>query len=140
VSEKTAAAGAKAGRVDRRSDIARARGLGSAKEGVQHWWLQRLTALALVPLSLWFVISVVSMAGATRAELIGWLSSPVSAGLLILCLIATFWHAILGLQVVIEDYVHREGPKLAWLLALKGLLWFLAVVAVISVAKLSFAL
>jgi succinate dehydrogenase / fumarate reductase membrane anchor subunit len=132
--------GSAAGRVDRRSDLARARGLGSAKEGVQHWWLQRLTAIALVPLSLWFVASVVCMAGATRAELLGWLNSPFSAGLLILCLIATFWHAILGLQVVIEDYVHSEGTKLFWLLAIKALLWFLAVVSVLSVIKLSFAL
>lgn len=127
-------------RLDRRSDLARARGLGSAKEGVQHWWLQRLTALALVPLSLWFVISVVAMAGATRAELLDWLNSPFSAGLLILCLVATFWHAILGLQVIVEDYVHGEGAKLAWLVAIKAALWFLAVVSVLSVIKLSFAL
>jgi succinate dehydrogenase / fumarate reductase membrane anchor subunit len=139
--EKTATAKAgSTGPVDRRSDLARARGLGSAKEGVQHWWLQRLTALALVPLSLWFVASVVCMAGATRAELIGWLSSPFSAGLLLLCLLATFWHAILGLQVVVEDYVHSEGAKLVWLLAIKALLWFLAVVSLLSVVKLSFAL
>jgi succinate dehydrogenase / fumarate reductase, membrane anchor subunit len=135
----TAKAGSN-GPVDRRSDLARARGLGSAKEGVQHWWLQRLTALALIPLSLWFVASVVCMAGATRAELIDWLNSPFSAGLLLLCLLATFWHALLGLQVVIEDYVHGEGAKLVWLLAIKALLWFLAVVSLLSVVKLSFAL
>ena len=129
-----------AGPIDHRSDLARARGLGSAKEGVQHWWLQRLTALALIPLSLWFVASVVCMAGATRAELIDWLSSPFSAGLLLLCLLATFWHAILGLQVVIEDYVHGEVAKLAWLLAIKAVLWFLAAVSLLSVVKLSFAL
>ena len=130
---------ASAGRVDRRSDLGRARGLGSAKEGVQHWWLQRLTALALIPLSLWFVASVICLAGATRAELVGWLGSPYSAGLLLLCLLATFWHGILGLQVVIEDYVHSEGRKVAWLLAMKALLWFLAIVSLLSVVKLSFA-
>lgn len=135
----TAKAGSN-GPVDRRSDLSRARGLGSAKEGVQHWWLQRLTALALIPLSLWFVASVVCMAGATRAEMIDWLNSPFSAGLLLLCLLATFWHALLGLQVVIEDYVHGEGAKLVWLLAIKALLWFLAVVSLLSVVKLSFAL
>jgi succinate dehydrogenase / fumarate reductase membrane anchor subunit len=126
-------------RADRRSDMARARGLGSAKEGVQHWWVQRLTAVALVPLSLWFVVSVVVLAGATRAELVGWLSSPFSAGLLLLCLIATFWHAVLGIQVVIEDYVHHEGRKLALLLLAKGLGWFLAAVSLLAVVKLSFA-
>jgi succinate dehydrogenase / fumarate reductase membrane anchor subunit len=135
----TAAKPGDGGRSDRRSDMARARGLGSAKEGVQHWWVQRLTALALVPLSLWFVASVICLAGGGRAELVAWLASPFSAGLLLLCLLATFWHAILGLQVVIEDYVHGEGRKMALLLLTKGLGWFLAAVSLFSVAKLSFA-
>jgi succinate dehydrogenase / fumarate reductase membrane anchor subunit len=126
-------------RADRRSDMARARGLGSAKEGVHHWWIQRLTAAALVPLSLWFVVSVVMLAGATRAELVDWLSSPFSAGLLVLCFLATFWHAVLGLQVVIEDYVHHEGRRVALLLLCKGFCWFLAAVSILSVLKLSFA-
>lgn len=119
-----------------RSPLGRARGLGSAKEGVHHWWVQRVTAVALIPLTLWFVVSVILLAGAGHGEIVAWLSSPVSAGLMILLLIATFWHAALGLQVVIEDYVHHEGCKVALLLLAKGLLALLAIVSLLSVVKL----
>ncbi len=121
---------------DRRSELGRVRGLGSAKEGVQHWWVQRLTAIALVPLSLWFLASVLALLGGERAALVAWLSSPFSAGVMILFLLATFWHALLGLQVVIEDYVHHEGRKLATLLLVKGLVLLLAAASVAAVVKL----
>ncbi len=121
---------------DYRSPLSQARGLGSATEGVQHWWLQRLTALALVPLTFWFVFSVIVLQGATHAEIVAWLASPFSAGLMILFILATFWHAALGLQVVIEDYVHREGCKLAMLLLVKGLCVLLAAAGVLAVVKL----
>lgn len=124
------------GRGERRSDLGRVRGLGSAKEGVQHWWAQRATAVALVPLTIWFVASILALLGGSRAELMAWLASPFSAGLLILFLVATFWHALLGLQVVIEDYVHHEGRKLAALLAVKGILYLLAAASIVSVIKL----
>ncbi len=122
---------------ERRSALGRVRGLGSAKEGVQHWWAQRATAVALVPLSIWFIASILCLLGGTRAELVAWLASPVSAGLLILFLIATVWHAILGIQVVIEDYVHHEGRKIATLLAMKGALLLLGAASVIAVIKLT---
>ena len=89
--------------------LARVRHLGAAKEGAHHWWWQRLTAILLVPLSLWFVgslWSIVVAGGADRAALVDWLSGPVSAVLMLLFLGATFYHLKLGLQVVIEDYVH----------------------------------
>ena len=121
---------------DYRSPLGRARGLGSAKEGVQHWWAQRLTALALVPLAVWFVVSVIVLQGATQAELAAWLSSPFQAGLMILFIVATFWHAALGLQVVIEDYVHREGGKLLLIVLVKGLCALLAIAGVLAVVKL----
>ena len=121
---------------DRRSELGRVRGLGSAKEGVRHWWAQRATAVALVPLSVWFLASLVCLLGGTRAELAAWLASPFSAGLMILFLLATFWHALLGLQVVIEDYVHHEGRKLATLFAVKGLILVLAAASVAAVLKL----
>jgi len=121
---------------DRRSELGRVRGLGSAKEGVRHWWAQRATAVALVPLSVWFLASLVCLLGGTRAELAAWLSSPFSAGLMLLFLLATFWHALLGLQVVIEDYVHHEGRKLATLFAVKGLILVLAAASVVAVLKL----
>ena len=88
--------------------LAKVRHLGSAKEGVSHWWWQRLTAILLVPLSLWFVGSLWSLiaAGADRDDFVDWLSGPVAAILMLLFLGATFYHLKLGLQVVIEDYVH----------------------------------
>jgi len=120
-----------------RSPLSRARGLGSAKEGVAHWWAQRATAVALVPLSLWFVASVISLAGADRAAVAAWAGQPLPAVLLILLIAATFHHAQLGLQVVIEDYVHAEGVKLAAILAVKGLAVLLAAAAIFAVLVLA---
>lgn len=120
-----------------RSMLGRVRGLGSAKDGVHHWQAQRLTAAALIPLTLWFVASVISLAGADYAAVKAWVGSPVSAALLIALVVATFHHAGLGLQTVIEDYVHGEGVKLAALAAVKGGCFLLGAVAVISVLKLA---
>lgn len=103
-----------------KTDFKRVRGLGSAKEGVAHWWAQRVTALALIPLTVWFVASIVSLVGATHAAVIDWVASPVPAILLILLTVAVFHHAQLGLQVVIEDYVHGEAAKLTLLLLVKA--------------------
>ena len=121
-----------------RSPLAVARGLGSAKSGTEHWWAQRLTAVALVPLTLWLVFSLTGLVGADHATLVAWLSSPLRLALLILFLVAVFHHAALGLQVVIEDYIHDEGPKLVVMLATKFLLWLLAAVAVLSAVRTSF--
>ena len=95
-----------------RSPLGRAIGLGSAKEGVEHWWLQRITAVALVPLSLWFVIAIIRLVGADVDRVRDWVGNPLPATMLVLLLIATFYHASLGLQVVIEDYIHAELTKL----------------------------
>ncbi len=119
-----------------RSPLGRVRGLGSAKEGVDHWWAQRLTALALIPLAVWFVIALLGVTGADYATVRAWVGSPVVAGLLILLIVATFYHAYLGLQVVIEDYVHSEAWKLFALLAVRGASWLLAVLGVVSVLVL----
>ena len=86
--------------MSRRSALGRVRGLGSAKEGVGHWWAQRLTALALVPLTIWFAASVAALTGASHPEMVAWAGSPLVAGLLILLIVATFYHNYLGLQVV----------------------------------------
>lgn len=103
-----------------KTDLKRVRGLGSTKEGVAHWWAQRITALALIPLTIWFVASIVHLVGATHAAVIDWVASPIPAILLILLVGAVFHHAQLGLQVVIEDYVHGEGAKLTLLLLVKA--------------------
>lgn len=116
-----------------RSPLGRAIGLGSAKEGVEHWWLQRLTAVALVPLTLWFVIAIIRFAGADIDTVRDWVGSPLPAILLVLLLIAIFWHASLGLQVVIEDYVHAEFAKLGLLIVVRLACFALAVAGIFAV-------
>ena len=118
--------------------LGRARGLGSAKSGLQHWWAQRVTAVALVPLTLWFVWSVVHLTGADQARVHDWLSRPASAILMSLFIVATFYHLALGVQVVIEDYVHSEKAKLLGVLAVKFLAAALAVLGIIAVLKILF--
>lgn len=101
------------------SPLARARGLGSAKDGVGHWWAQRVTAVALVPLTLWFVYSLAAQVGGDHAAVTAWLSSPVNAVIMVLYLAAIFYHSQLGLQVIVEDYVHGEAVKLVTLVLLQ---------------------
>lgn len=122
-----------------RSPLGRAIGLGSAKEGVQHWWAQRVSALALVPLALWFVIIVIKLAGADRAAFVQWVRQPVPAAILILLLIATFYHGALGLQVVIEDYIDRELDRIGLIIVVRLAAALLAVLGIVAVLKLSFA-
>jgi succinate dehydrogenase / fumarate reductase membrane anchor subunit len=119
-----------------RSDLGRARGLGSAKDGVAHWWAQRLTAIALIPLTIWFAASIVGLAGASHAAVVDWVASPIPALLLILLIAATFHHAQLGLQVVIEDYIHSEGAKLALIILVKGAAFVLALAALLAVLRM----
>ena len=121
-----------------RSPLGRVRGLGSAKDGTNHWWAQRVTALALIPLTLWFCAAVISLSGADRAAVADWAGSPVVAGLLILLIAATFYHAYLGLQVVIEDYVHNEMFKIGGLLLAKAASVVLALTGILSVLMLLF--
>jgi succinate dehydrogenase / fumarate reductase membrane anchor subunit len=121
-----------------RSMLGRARGLGAAKSGTHHWWTQRATALALIPLSLWFVASVIGLIGAPRAEVAAWASGPITATLLLATIAALYQHLYLGLQVVIEDYIHRERPRMAWLLVTKGIVSLLALASAIAVLKLAF--
>ncbi|MDE8349703.1 MAG: succinate dehydrogenase, hydrophobic membrane anchor protein [Acidocella sp.] len=121
----------------RRSQLGRARGLGSAKSGLHHWWAQRVTAIALLPLSLYFVLSVLVLEGASRAQMIGYMAEPWNA-VLFLCLIAAlFYHLSLGLQTVIEDYVHNDATRLATMLAVKGFIVFCALASAVSVLKLA---
>jgi succinate dehydrogenase / fumarate reductase membrane anchor subunit len=121
-----------------RSPLGRAIGLGSAKTGVEHWWAQRITAIALVPLALWFVAAVIEMAGASRAEFVAWLRHPLPAVFMLLVVIATFYHGALGLQVVLEDYVEHEGQRLALVIVVRLAAILLAVLGIFAVLKLSF--
>ena len=126
------------GSSDRRSDLARVRGLGSAKEGVHHWWMQRLTAVALVPLAIWFVASLIAHTGASYDAASAWLASPVVFGIMVLLVVITFYHAMLGLQVIIEDYLHHEGAKIAALLLMKFACVALALTALVALLVIAF--
>ncbi len=120
-----------------RTPINQVRGLGSAKDGTHHWWLQRLTAIALVPLSLWMVASLVSLVDADYQTVVIWVRSPVVTVLLI-CLFATlFHHAQLGLQVVLEDYVHTEWLKITSIVLMKFAALLLGLASVLAVLKVS---
>jgi succinate dehydrogenase / fumarate reductase membrane anchor subunit len=120
-----------------RSQLGRARGLGAAKTGVAHWWAQRVTAILLLPLSLYFVASVLVLAGADRAGMAAYMGRPWNTVLFLLLTGALFYHLSLGLQVVVEDYVHKESSKLATLLILKGLIIVCALACAVSVLKLA---
>jgi len=121
-----------------RSPLGRAIGLGSAKEGVEHWWMQRITAIALVPLTVWFVIAVIGLTGADRAALVEWMHHPLPAVLMILVIVATFYHAALGLQVVIEDYLDNETLRLGMMIVMRLAAVALAALGIFAVLKLSF--
>lgn len=121
-----------------RTPLGRVSGLGSAKDGTHHWWMQRLTAIALIPLVVWFVASLLSLIGAERAMLVEWLSNPLAAILLVLFLAAGFYHMKLGMQVVIEDYIHTEWRKVAMLVFNAFACIFLGVASILAVLKLSF--
>ena len=121
-----------------RSPLGRAIGLGSAKEGVEHWWAQRVSAVALVVLGLWFVASLVALAGADRATVVAWLHGPLAAILTILTLAAVFYHSALGLQTVIEDWVHSEGVKIGAIVLVRLLSLALAVAGIFAVLRIAF--
>jgi len=122
-----------------RTDVARVRGLGAAKEGVQHWWAQRLTALALIPLGIWLVASLVCLAGADHAAVALWLGSPFTLGAVALTVIAAFYHATLGLQVVIEDYVHGKIAKFTLIVLVQFGAFALAAAAIVALLVSAFA-
>jgi succinate dehydrogenase / fumarate reductase membrane anchor subunit len=99
-----------------RTPLSRVRGLGSAKSGTEHWWLQRVTAIANIPLVLFMLVFVVMHMGVSRAELIASVHHPIIAILLAAAFVSVLWHMRLGMQVIIEDYVHTPALKLTALL------------------------
>lgn len=109
----------------------------SRHDGTHHFWVQRLTAIALVPILIWFVYSVVAHAGASHAEFTMWAARPLNAALIVLALGALFWHSMLGLQVVVEDYIHHAPLKFATLLILKTAHAVLGLAAVYAVLRIA---
>ena len=120
-----------------RTALGRARGLGSAKEGTGHWWGQRVSALALIPLSLWFAASLMHVVYGDYGAAAHWVHTPWVAVLLVLLLLTVFYHAYLGVQVVVEDYVHGEALKIATLLGVKFLCALLAAAGVFAVLRIA---
>ena len=116
-----------------RSPLSKAVGLGSAKHGFSHWWWQRVTAVALIPLSLWFVYAIVYLTGFGYDAAVAWLSLPVNATILLLFVLTALYHGQTGLQVVVEDYVHTRWVNLTLLLSIKFVSVILATLAIFSV-------
>jgi succinate dehydrogenase / fumarate reductase, membrane anchor subunit len=117
--------------------LGKVKGLGSARSGTQHFWHQRMTAVALLPLTLWFVWSVVRYMGAPYAEVIAFLSDPFSAVAMLLFIIAGLYHMALGLRMVVEDYFHAEGTKIALLLLTNFAAFAVAAACVFAVLKIA---
>jgi succinate dehydrogenase / fumarate reductase membrane anchor subunit len=118
--------------------LARVRGLGAAGSGARHWWLERLTSIATLILFIWLSVSLLRMGSLDHEAVTGWLSSPVAAVPMLLLIVATFWHLKLGLQVVIEDYVHEEGSKLFMITLLNFFAIGAGSLAFFSVLKIAF--
>jgi len=120
-----------------RSPLGRARGLGSSRSGSDHYWAQRVTAVALIPLVVWFVASLVAVTGGELAEIKIWASKSYNAALLLLTLLTGIWHGALGLQVVVEDYVHTAMTKHVALILIRLIAAFLAISVSLSTLKLA---
>ena len=120
-----------------RSPLGRVLGAGSAKEGVHHWWTQRLTSVALVPLTIWFVVSLLSLPSFEHVTVVSWIAQSWTALLLILFILVATGHSQLGWRVVIEDYVHG-GAKTITLVLITFIHVLAAAAGVFAVAKIAF--
>ncbi len=120
-----------------RSPLGRVRGLGSAKGGTHHWWMQRVTSIALLPLTIWFVFSAVGLAGVGYAETRAWIASPLNAVLLLAMIGLTFHHMAAGLQVVVEDYTRGEFARTAIILGIKGACLLMALASGLAVLRMA---
>ena len=123
-----------------RSPLGRVRGMGSAKSGTHHWWMQRVTSIALLPLTLWFVVSMISLAGASYLETLLWIAQPLNAVLMLVLIGLTFHHMAAGLQVVVEDYVRDEFKRIAIILVIKAASLLMALACSFAVLRIAFAL
>jgi succinate dehydrogenase / fumarate reductase, membrane anchor subunit len=123
-------------RRDMRTPLARAIGLGSAKGGVDHWWMQRVSAIALVPLTMWFIAAIIGKTWANYTAFVAWMRNPITDILMGLLLIALFYHAALDLQVVVEDYVHSD-VKFAAVIAVQLVCFTLGAAGILATLRIS---
>jgi succinate dehydrogenase / fumarate reductase, membrane anchor subunit len=121
-----------------RSPLGTVAGLGSAKSGVHHWWLQRLTSIALVPLTIWFTVSLLSLPSLDHVTVIAWMAQSWTALLLILLVLVATYHSQLGVRVVVEDYIHNTGSRTLILVILTFVHVLLAVAGVFAILKVAF--
>jgi succinate dehydrogenase / fumarate reductase membrane anchor subunit len=121
-----------------RSPLGAVSGLGSAKDGVHHWWLQRLTSIALVPLTIWFTVSILSLPSMDHVTVIAWMAQSWTALLLIVLVLVATYHSQLGVRVVVEDYVHATGMKTMTLVIVTFAHALLAVAGVFAILKVAF--
>lgn len=122
-----------------RTPLGRARGLGSAGQGSHEWWLQRVTAVALVPLTLWFAVSAALLPGLDYGIVLAWVRAPWNSILLLSFIIIVAYHTTLGLQVIIEDYIHTDWLKLASIMGMKLVFYFLGLAALYATFRIIFA-
>lgn len=125
------------GEASLRSPLGRVRGLGSAKGGTHHWWLQRVTSIALLPLTIWFALAAASLAGASYIDTLAWMGRPWNAVLLLATIGLSFHHTAAGLQVVVEDYAKPEWVKMAGILAINAICVLLALASALAVLKIA---
>ena len=118
--------------------LGRVRGLGSARSGAHHWWLERLTSVSTLILFLWFVVSLMRLPGLDHQTVTQWLASPLAAVPMLLLTVSLFWHAKLGLIVIVEDYVHEEGGRLFWVVVINFLAVLGAALAAFAILKIAF--
>ena len=120
-----------------RSPLSRVLGSGSAKDGTRHWWIQRATAVGLLMLGLWFLVSFAALDDYRHADLLGWAARPINATLLLIAGVTLAWHSSLGMQVVIEDYVHQRAVELVMHFIVRAGTILGAVTGVIHILKLT---
>jgi succinate dehydrogenase / fumarate reductase membrane anchor subunit len=118
--------------------LGKVRGLGSAGNGVHHWWMQRLTAVALVPLGAWLLVSLVTLPSLDFVTVASWMGGTWTASLLTLFVLTASWHSSLGIQVIIEDYVHDHGLKTVTLVLSGFVHALLAALGVFAVLRVAF--
>jgi succinate dehydrogenase / fumarate reductase membrane anchor subunit len=120
-----------------RTPLGRIEGLGAAKSGTQHFWHQRMTAVALVPLSIWFVASTLAYVGAEQGAVAAYFAEPVNAVPMFLFILASTYHMSLGVQIIIEDYIHNEGQKIALLMLNRFAAWTVGAASGFALIKMA---